>query len=142
MATTYTLPSETKFIMLLIQHLGDDYEIIKSHNKQCSVDFLIVNKLNLKTITIEHKYRKCVDIFDTLFIGSTKLNNIITKYDSNCILVWEFEAGELYFIKTTPHFLKIYKETTVCGGDCLEIVKKDCEKDTSNLIFFIKNQLL
>ena len=97
MSTTYTLPAEGRFIMRLLECLGHDYEILKSHNKYCNVDILIVNKLNLKTVTIEHKYRKCPDIYDTLFIGSTKINNIITKYDSNCILVWEFEGGELYF---------------------------------------------
>jgi len=139
----YTLTNEAKFLMLLVSNLGDnEYEIIKSHNKYCNIDFIIVNKFNIKTVYLEHKYRNVSDIYDTLFIGSSKINNIIKDYSSNCIIVWEFMGGEIYYIKTIPTFTSTYKELMVCGSSCLEIVKKECGNELINLIDFIKKQLV
>jgi len=138
----YTLTNEAKFLMLLVSNLGDNYEIIKSHNKYCNIDFIIVNKFNLKTVYLEHKYRNVSDIYDTLFIGSSKINNIIKDYNSNCIVVWEFVENDLYYIKTTSSFPEIYKEAIICGSSCLEIVKKECGNELINLIDFIKKELV
>ena len=48
------LPSEEIFKRKLLDVLGDEYLIIKSQYKYCSIDFCIVNKFNLKILHLEH----------------------------------------------------------------------------------------
>jgi len=89
--------NENKFYLLLISYLGCEYEIIKSNDFYCNIDFIVINKQNLKTLYIEHKCRNINDIYDTLLIGTTKINSIQKNYTSKCILVWEFLNDKYYF---------------------------------------------
>jgi len=133
--------NEHKFYLLLISYLGCEYEIIKSNDFYCNIDFIVINKQNLKTLYIEHKCRNINDIYDTLLIGTTKINSIQKNYTSKCILVWEFLNDKFYFKKIEQDFIKKYKHSCVRGSDCLEIIKKDCFDGIINLIKLIKFEL-
>ena len=47
------LPSEEIFKRKLLDVLGDEYLIIKSQYKYCSIDFCIVHKFNLKILHLK-----------------------------------------------------------------------------------------
>jgi hypothetical protein len=127
------LDKEHEFLLKLIEELGDKYEIIKSQNKYCNIDFIVINRHNLKTLYIEHKFRNVVDKYDTLFIGKTKINNILSLY-SKCVIVWEFIGDVFYSIEVCDDMLVKYYMAYVMGSYALEISKEDCNKSIDNLI--------
>ena len=75
------IDSEAKFMAELLATLNvndnDNIKMIKSKNKYCSLDFILLNEYNLQNLFIEHK-KKNIDAskYDTLFIGYDKLINI------------------------------------------------------------------
>ena len=84
------LPSEDQFKMKLMKSLGNQYLIIKSQNKYCSIDFGIINRYNLKMIHLEHKKRAIKSTsYPSTIINQSKLLSFERNYE-NAIMVWEY----------------------------------------------------
>lgn len=75
------LPDEFKFYEKMMTCLDTDkYEIFKSKSKYCTVDFMILEKYNLKSLYVEHK-RRFINhfMYDTLLISKQKIDKMIKK---------------------------------------------------------------
>jgi hypothetical protein len=127
------LDKEHMFLLKLIEKLGDKYDILKSQNKYCAVDFIIINKYNLKTLYIEHKFRNTTDKSDTLFIGKTKIENLLTNY-INSIIIWEFSNDIYYSIEVCEELVKQSTMSYIRGCYALEIIKSQCNNSIDLLI--------
>ena len=137
MNTQILLPKEFIFYEKLLQLISDDFYIQKSKDKYCPIDFILINKSNLQTMYIEHKFRNVDDIYDTLMIGETKIKNIIKQYN-NVYLVWEFNNDVFYVRKVDKNFKK-YTIENVRNSTVYMVSKSECEKYTlDDMVKFIK----
>jgi len=134
------LEKEDVFLLNLYEKLNNKFSIIKAKNKYCSVDMLLTNPINLKTLYIEHKFRNIVDKYDTLFIGKTKVENINLFY-KNCIIVWEFQNGVFYYFEANDSMITTYNSSFIRGSLALEIKKEDCGKTLDSLLNVIIKKL-
>lgn len=92
------LPTERKFSLKLLEALGHDYTLIKSTDKYISIDFLLINKRNLKHIYLEHKQRYCSSTqYSSTIINECKIRSIKENYHNACF-VFEYN-NTLEFIK-------------------------------------------
>lgn len=137
--------SEFKFMIELLSTLNvnnDNFKMIKSTNKYCSLDFILLNEYNLQNLFIEHK-RKRIDAsnYETLFIGYDKLIKIDTFYHSaNTLLVWECDNAT-YFTMYNKDFLN-NKTKFVNGSKCFEIDKSMCGIGMEKLNLLILDKLM
>ena len=125
------LDSEELFKIKMLDALNKNnelknFEMIKSMNKYCSVDFAIINKYNLLSCYVEHKCKKINSTdFTTFFIGFQKLIMIDTYYGKQTLfLVFECK-DEIYFCEYDEKFLK-REIKIVRGGKIIEINKSEC----------------
>ena len=134
------LPSEEIFKRKLIDELGDDYFIIKSQDKYCSVDFCIIYKWNLKILHLEHKQRNCLkNSYPSTIINQSKLISYNSCY-KNTILIWSYKENAVKYLVFNEDLLK-YKTCTLKNQEVVYI-KNDILKDGfDNLIATIKLKL-
>ena len=131
------LDTEHLFKIKLLNEVGENWLMIKSQHNCCVVDFVMVNKMNVKTIHLEHKKRsgyKCN--YDTLFMGFDKINKV-DKYYKKCIYVWEYD-NELYWIKHKKSLLKC-NTGFIMGGKVYHINKSECKVGFDTLLTYINN---
>jgi len=129
-------------LLLKLNVANDNFKMMKSKNKYCSIDFLLVNEYNLQNIFIEHKQKKISgEKYNTFFIGYDKLNKIDTFYhNSNTLLVWECE-DDIYFTIYNNTFLK--NDTKIInGGKAYLIDKSVCGVGWNDLIDCVLHHLL
>ena len=131
------LDTEQLFKIKLLNEIDNDYLMIKSNHKYSVIDFICINKNNLRTFYIEHKFKtydKCY--YDTLYIGYDKVNKC-NKYFYNTIYIWEFKE-ELYWIHHSKDLLNS-KQTYINGGECYEIDITKCNNTFDSLLEYINN---
>ena len=104
----------------------ENFVMIKSTHKFCSVDFTIINSYNLLSVYVEHKKKKIkASQFNTFFIGYNKLIMIDTYYGKQKLfLVFDCD-DDVYFTEYDNKFLK-RDIKIVRGGKVIEINKSDC----------------
>jgi len=98
------IDSEEIFKVQLLEDIGDRYMVFKSNHKYSVVDFICINKNNLRNFHIEHKKRsgeKCD--FNTLYIGFDKVNKV-NEYFKNTYYIWDFD-NVFYWVKHNEDFL-------------------------------------
>ena len=118
------LPSEDLFKMRLMKSLGNQYLIIKSQNKYCSIDFAILNRYNLKMIHLEHKKRAIKSTsYPSTIINHSKLVSFDRNYQ-NAIMVWEYTDG-LKFLEYAKDLL---------NNETMNVKNQEC--------YFFANDLL
>ncbi len=118
------IDSEEKFKIKLLSDIGDKYLCFKSQHNFSPIDFICINKMNLKTFYIEHKKRKGARCnYETLYIGFNKVNEIDEHY-KHSYYVWEFDEV-FYWIKHSPEFLKL-NNSYVNGSRVYHIEKSEC----------------
>jgi len=116
----------------------ENFVMIKSGYKYCSIDFTIINTYNLLSVYVEHKKKKIsASNYNTFFIGFQKLIMIDTYYgQQKLFLVFDCE-DEIYFTEYDSKFLK-RDVKIVRGGKVVEINKSECgcgfEKLTQKVI--------
>jgi hypothetical protein len=120
----------------------EDYEMTKSMDKFCNVDFIILNKRNILSVLIEHK-RKNIDgssdKYPTFYIGTTKLAMIECFYSTPLILVFECN-DDVYWVVNDAEFLK-RPSKFIRGSKCIEIRKDECGVGFKKLIKTLKDTL-
>jgi len=86
------LPSEAEFKLNLKTELGSNYKIIKSRWIYSPIDFLIINKDNLKCVYIEHKKRneRHNNKYKSIIVNHSKAVNCKKNYP-NTIFVFEYD---------------------------------------------------
>ena len=128
--------------LLALKNDKEDYEMFKSRDKFCNVDFSVINKRNLLSVLIEHK-RKNIDGSDdkysTFYIGTTKLAMISVFYSTPLVLVFECN-DEVYWVLNDAEFLK-RPSKFIRGGKVIEINKNECGVGFDNLIKTLKDTL-
>lgn len=70
--------------------LGDDYKIIKSRWVYSPIDFIVVNRLNLKILYIEIK-RRSQNKYKSVIINYSKLTNMNSNF-RNTLMVFEYDT--------------------------------------------------
>jgi hypothetical protein len=137
------LDSEELFKIKMLDALNKNnelknFEMIKSMNKYCSVDFAIINKYNLLSCYVEHKCKKIkATDYNTFFIGYNKLAMIEAYYGQQTLfLVFEC-LDKVYFCEYDEKFLK--RQTSIVnGGKVILIEKSECgcgfEKLTKKIV--------
>ena len=138
--TNVILPSEELFKRRLVEVLSDEYLVIKSHFKYCSVDFAIINKWNLKILHLEHKQRNChQNRYPSTIINYSKLMSYKNNYQ-NTILCWGYESNAVKYLVYNEDLLKY--QTCNCKNQDVIFIKNDMLKDGfDSLIATIINKL-
>ncbi len=138
--TNVILPSEEDFKKRLVEVLSDEYLVIKSHFKYCSVDFAIINKWNLKILHLEHKQRKChQNRYPSTIINYSKLMSYKRNYQ-NTIMIWSYETDAVKYLVYSEDLLKY--QTSDCKNQEVIYIKNDILKDGfDNLIATIIKKL-
>jgi len=117
------LPSEEIFKRKLLDVLGDEYLIIKSQYKYCSIDFCIINKWNLKILHLEHKQRNChKNRYPSTIINYSKLMSYKRNYN-NTILIWSYETDAVKYLVYSEDLLKY--ETSYCKNQDVIFIKNE-----------------
>lgn len=139
---SFILDSESLFKIRVIEALGDTkYNMIKSQNKYCSVDFMLLNQANLLSVLIEHKQKNIdADKYDNFFIGYSKIVTLSTFYNKPLILVFECLNNELYFCEFDDEFVK-RPTSLVRGSRVILIDKSECGVGFDKLLERIKEIL-
>lgn len=99
------IDSEELFKIQLLESIGDKYMIFKSQHKFAVVDFISINKNNLRTFYIEHKKRygeKCN--YKTLYIGYDKVNKVEEYFKEDTYYIWSFD-NVFYWVKHKTDFI-------------------------------------
>ena len=138
---SYILDSEQLFKIRIIQSLADTkYEMLKSQNKYCSIDFMLLNQSNLLSVLIEHKHKNIdADKYDNFFIGYSKIVTLSTFYNKPLILVFQC-LNELYFCEFDDEFVK-RPTSLVRGSRVIHIDKSECGSGFDKLIERLKQIL-
>lgn len=134
------LPSEEIFKRKLLDVLGDEYLIIKSQYKYCSIDFCIVNKFNLKILHLEHKERNChKNLYPSTIINYSKLMSYKRNYQ-NTIMIWGYKENAVKYLVYSEDLLKY--PTSDCKNQPVIYIQNDILLDGfDNLIATIINKL-
>jgi hypothetical protein len=100
------LPQEHAFRIKLIDLLNDSsYQIIKSLDTYCSIDFCIINTRNLKTIYLEHKERHLTsNKYKSTIINKCKLLSYKNNYPKT-LMCWSYKSNALKFVQYREDFL-------------------------------------
>jgi len=87
---SFILDSEGRFKSRLLLDFNDkNYDVKKSQYKYCSIDFIVLNLDNLKSIYIEHKDKKInAKNFQSFMINKCKLD-ACKRYYKDTIFVWD-----------------------------------------------------
>lgn len=132
------LDTEQLFKIQLLNDIGDKYVIMKSQDKYCRVDFICINKKNIKSFYIEHKSRiKQNFTFDSVMIGFDKVNKVNEYYYGNCIYVWDFK-NIFYWVKHKQSFTE-YRNGYCCGSKVIYINVEECNIGYDTLITYIQS---
>ncbi len=134
------LPSEELFKRKLLEVLGDEYLIIKSQYKYCSIDFAIINKFNLKILHLEHKERNCnKNAYPSTIINYSKLMSYKRNYQ-NTIMIWGYKENAVKYLVYSEDLLKY--QTSDCKNQEVIFIQNDILLDGfDNLIATIINKL-
>jgi len=100
------IPSEAEFKTNLYKIIGRKYKIIKSTWIYSPIDFVIINKENLKTIYVELKSRsKRYLNYTSVMINYSKIKNFQENF-SNTIMIFQYEDTYKYtlFKKDMIHY--------------------------------------
>ena len=90
------IPSEAIFKNNLYKTIGRKYKIIKSTWIYSPIDFIIINKENLKTLYVELKSRsKRYLNFTSVMINYSKIKNFEENF-SNTIMIFQYEDTYKY----------------------------------------------
>jgi len=137
---TIILDSESRFKKRLLDSTKDySYKMIKSENKYCSVDFLCINKNNLKSLLIEHKLKNInAEYFDSLMIGRSKLDACKKDYN-NTLIIWECR-NEIYYCFYSLE-LHASRLETINNSDVFFISKNLVSSGYDNLVESINDFL-
>lgn len=138
---SFILDSESLFKIRVIEALGDaKYNMIKSQNKYCSVDFMLLNQANLLSVLIEHKKKNIqASSYTNFFIGYSKIVTLNTFYNKPIVLVFEC-LDELYFCEFDENFVK--RQTQVINGSRIILIdKSECGVGFDKLLERIKEIL-
>jgi len=133
----FLINSEKEFLLNLYDNLKDNYNIKKSVNKYCNIDFILNNKTTKNIFYIELKERNIKYInYSSFIIGYVKIKNIL-KYYKKCLLVWKF--NNIYFYGICKEEYKKYKQSLINGGLVVNINKVDLNRGTlEDLIKYIR----
>ena len=137
------LDSEDKFSKMLVDDLDNTISIIKSTDKYCPVDFILLNRYNLKHIYLEHKKRNIVSTrFPSIWIKVSKVRMILNTY-GNFIFVSECLDRLLFLYITNDIFNNDYLiETNDFNGEVvLNISTSDFSVGLPNLVRFINQNI-
>lgn len=134
------LPTEKIFSIKLLEELGKDFKIIKSKEKYCSIDFLIINKLNIKCIYLEYKKRVGQSRkYKSIIVNHSKIISIKRNYNK-CIFVFEYD-NDTDFIEYDETLFKSFNGAFVKNQDTIKIENQYLNNGFENLSNFIKKTL-
>jgi len=134
------LDSEGKFKKRLLDaSSGFNYKMIKSEYKYASIDFIIVNLDNLKSIYLEHK-KKSINAsnFASFMINKCKLDACKKNY-TDCIFIWDC-LDDVYWCFYSAELHQSRLEV-INGSDVYFIDKKLVNVGFDSLILMI-NQFI
>ena len=84
------LDQEHIFKLKVKAELGNEYKIIKSRWVYSPIDFIIVNRLNLKILYIEIKKRS-QNKYKSVIINYSKLTNMNSNFQ-NTLMIFEYDT--------------------------------------------------
>ena len=84
------LDDEGKFKSRLLDACKEkNYKMLKSHYRYASIDFIIINLENLKSVYIEHKKKNINgNNFDSFMINKCKIDSCKKDF-KKCIFIWD-----------------------------------------------------
>lgn len=131
--------NEVAFLLDLQENINNEnFSIKKTQDHYCSVDFEMFHKnQSLGFIELKCRYVS-LKHFNTLIIGSTKLDNV-QKYYPNTIFVWnDMINKELYFLPFTDDLLTYRNE--ICNGSYIKKIPKNlCKIGMTEFIDYIQS---
>ena len=122
------LDSEDIFLKRLIDMLPSSISIIKSSYRYCRIDFLVINKINIKTLYIEHKLRSIIGRnYPSVWIKKDKIECILKDYGA-FLFVSECK-DDIYYIWIDDKTINKYVvETNLYGEVVVNILTADFSK--------------
>lgn len=114
------LKAEVIFLLRLQSSLGDRFSVEKTQDEFAPVDY-IVTRDGVLICYLELKSRfENLDGYDSLMVGSIKLQNI-EKLKTKTLIIWD-GVGTLYFTEYCSKFLNTNK--TKINGSMVSFIKK------------------
>ena len=98
-------PQEEQFKITLKNYLGSTYKIIKSKFLFNPIDFLVINKQNLKCLYIEVKRRNNKQ-YSSVIINYSKLVAMKNNYP-NSLMCWEYNNEKCKYLKFKDCLLEL-----------------------------------
>jgi len=130
------LPTEKIFSIKLMEILGKDYKIIKSRNMYAPIDFIIINKQNLKSVYVEYKRRtNDQNNYKSIIVNESRIISC-KKYYPNTLFVFEYNK-EINSIKYDEESFNTYDRNKVKSQDVVFIPTQFITK--SNIEDLCKN---
>lgn len=135
------LDSEDIFLKRLIDMLPSSISIIKSSYRYCRIDFLVINKINIKTLYIEHKLRSIIGRnYPSVWIKKDKIESILKDYGA-FLFVSECK-DDIYYIWIDDKTIDKYVvETNLYGEVVVNILTADFGKGYDGIIKLINDKL-
>jgi hypothetical protein len=134
------LPTENEFSIKLKNALGRNYKIIKSRDKYNLIDFMILNKVNIKHIYLEYKRRNGNNRkYSSVIINECKIRAIKQNYN-RCLFVFEYD-NSLDFIKYDNEVFSNLNGSFVKNQDVRQIPNHLLIESFDKLIEFLKSEL-
>jgi len=135
------LDTEHIFSTELIRRLPSKFHLIKSNKKYCIVDFILINKDNIKIIYIEHKRRYINgDQYPSIWIKVSKIRNILKRY-GNFIFINTLNDNLYFIIIDNKTIDKYEQETNIYNELVLNIKTADFDKGFDDLTAYINHTL-
>ena len=135
------LPTENEFSIKLKTALGRNYKIIKSRDKYARIDFMILNKENIKHIYIEYKRRTGNSRkYSSVIINECKIRAIKTDYNSKCLFVFDYD-NSLDYIKYSDEVFSNFDGAKVKNQDTRRIPNNCLTETFDSLIECIQKEL-
>lgn len=130
--------------IILVKYMGEDYEIIRSLKQRHSgAQYVIVNKINLKSIILEHIFYDNDHLDnDTKLYVSLKQHNNTKPFNYNVIVLWEYHSRTLYYKRIERYIADVYPTVLLHNGECIGIPKAEISSGRLSLITEIKSALL
>ena len=126
------LDQEHIFKLKVKAELGNEYKIIKSRWVYSPIDFIIVNRLNLKILYIEIKKRS-QNKYKSVIINYSKLTNMNSNFQ-NTLMIFEYDNLDyLMYIKYDKSFLH-YHTKNIKNQDCVFLDNENCSFGYNKLI--------
>jgi len=135
------LDSEDIFLKRLIDMLPSSISIIKSSYRYCRIDFLVINKINIKTLYIEHKLRSIIGRnYPSVWIKKDKIESILKDYGA-FLFVSECK-DDIYYIWIDDKTIDKYVvETNLYGEVVVNILTADFSKGYDGITKLINDKL-